>query len=216
MKRTQFDILERLKTYGTVPISAEMIRDSLRGYKYPNNKIQSLVKDGYLIPLKKGYYCVSNKVTNLKYNRFVISNVMYGPSYISTYSALEYYGLIPESVKVTTAVTFKRSNKYQNRLGTFQYAHIPSNFYGFGYETVLNNNSYQIATREKALCDLIILKRNFKIRSKIGMRRYIEEDMRIDFSRVLNFNLDILDACIGRGIKQNELLLLKEVIDEYK
>jgi hypothetical protein len=94
---------------------------------------------------------------------------------------------------------------------------VPKSYYSFGYTTAAESgNSYQIATPEKALCDLIVLKRNFKIQSKKAMLVYLQEDMRIDIDAFSEFDVSIIDKCIMAGVKKNELELLRSIVNDYQ
>jgi predicted transcriptional regulator of viral defense system len=80
------------------------------------------------------------------------------PSYISLEKAMEYYGLIPESVPRYTSVTTKRPGKFISKAGIFEYKHIkPSLFWGYRSVTV-NKQTAFFATPEKALLDYFYLK----------------------------------------------------------
>ena len=216
-KKKQIEILNKLSEYNSAPVNTSAIKSALSAYGYPNNKIASLTDDGFLIRLKKGVFAVSPDITGAALNKYVISNNLYGPSYISFQSALYYYGLIPEAVFSTTAVTFKRSKLYNTQFGTFKYYHVPSAYYSIGFTAVSEGGaSFTIALKEKALCDLIVLNRGQKLQTKKAMHIFLEENMRIDMDGFSDFSIDIIDACIDTGIKKSEIKLLKEIIDDYK
>ena len=216
-KKMQIDIIKNLGKLGSAPISTSTLKSLLNDYDYPNNKIASLTDDGYLIRLRKGLYAVSPEITGDPIDRNIISNNMYGPSYISYHSALYYYGLIPEAVIATTAVTFKNSKSYITPLGSFKYYHVPMDYYSVGYSAISTNNEhYIIALREKALCDLFILNKGIKLQSKKSVSIFLEHDMRVDMDQLAFFDTDIIDECINVGIKKKELSFLKEIINDYK
>jgi len=216
-KKKQIEILNKLSEYDSAPVNTSSIKSALSAYEYPNNKIASLTEDGFLIRLKKGVFAVSPDITGAVPNKYVISNNLYGPSYISFQSALYYYGLIPEAVFSTTAVTFKRSKTYSTPFGTFKYYHVPGAYYSIGFTVVSEEGaSYSIALKEKALCDLVVLNRGQKLQTKRALLTFLEENMRIDMEGLSDFSMDIIDACIDIGIKKNEIRLLREIINDYK
>jgi len=215
--KKQIEIINKLKGFGSVPISTSTLKSVLSGYDHPNNKISNLAVDGYLIRLKKGLYVVSPEITGSPISKYVISNNIYGPSYVSYQSALYYYGLIPEAVITTTAVTLKRSKSYITSIGTIKYYHVPNEYYAVGFTTVLKkDNSYAIALKEKALCDLVFLNRGNKMQSSKAMAAFLEEDMRVDMEQLEDFDMNVIDACLNAGIKKNEIALLREIINEHK
>ena len=216
-KKKQIEIINKLKEYDSAPVDTAAVKGILGTYGYPNNKISSLADEGFLIRLKKGLYVVPPEITGTVLNKYVVSNNIYGPSYISYQSALYHYGLIPEAVITTTAVTFKRSKSYNTPIGTFKYFHVPSNYYSIGFTIASYNDiSYGIALKEKALCDLIVLNRDQKLQSKKAMAAFLEENMRVAMEELAGFDMNVIEACFDVGIKKSEIRFLKEIINDYK
>ena len=87
----------------------------LNNYSNIITKISRLVRDKKLFKIKQGLYETDNKI-----NPFFLSNIIYGPSYISFQTALAYYGIIPERVYVITSATSNKhkSKEYINDFGT--------------------------------------------------------------------------------------------------
>jgi predicted transcriptional regulator of viral defense system len=140
----------------------------------------------------------------------LIANHLYGPSYVSFETALAFYGLIPEKVFAVRSATFKRTKRFENAVGNFEYITVPPAYYSIGIsqQTVENEYTYLLATPEKALCDLILATPNLRLQSAKAMRAYLEEDLRIDFSTVEHWNTEIVRQCVEAGRKQRELKLL--------
>lgn len=69
----------------------------LKDYKRPNDKINEWVRQGQLIPLKRGLYLPSEQ-GKITAEPFVMANMLYGPSYVSSETALAFQGLMPERV----------------------------------------------------------------------------------------------------------------------
>jgi predicted transcriptional regulator of viral defense system len=109
---------------------------------------------GKLIPLRRGFYAFAERYTGTKINPAELANSLYGPSYLSAFWALGYYGLIPERVVTFTSVTSRSPRVFENAFGTFRYQHVkPSAF--FGYRRVdLAGRHILLASPEKALLDL--------------------------------------------------------------
>ena len=114
------------------------------------------VKRGYVIPLKRGMYTLRDSDRETKFSLFYLANQLYSPSYISLESALSYYGFIPEGVYAVTSVTTKKTQSFENELGHFIYRNIQSSRFD-GFTTVLDEfeNSYNIASKERALIDFL-------------------------------------------------------------
>ena len=113
---------------------------------------------GKVIQLRKGFYALAEPFRSRVAHPFLIANHMIRASYVSLQSALAWYGMIPENVPVTTSVTTLRPWSWDTPLGVFAYRHIKAElFHSFGPVEVSPGNVAMLATREKALCDLIHL-----------------------------------------------------------
>jgi predicted transcriptional regulator of viral defense system len=171
-------------------------------------------KQGDIIRLKKGLYVVSEKISRKKISRELIANHLYGVSYLSLETALSHYGLIPEKVFAIRSITTKRAKQFENAFGRFEYISVSTDYFSIGIrqQIVDNEYAYLIATPEKALCDLILTTPNLRLQSVKAMQTYLEDDLRIDFSAVEKFDLDIIRQCIEVGRKKGELGLLLEFL----
>ena len=96
------------------------------------NQLTRWQKKGLLISLRKGIYILNPDDRKIETSQTVIANILYQPSYISLEYALNFYGLIPESVNDVTSVSTRKTTVFNNKLGTFRYQHIkPQAFRGF-------------------------------------------------------------------------------------
>lgn len=196
-----------LKQFGIIPVNFGTLVSALGNYKFPKDKISNLEKTGNLIRLKKGMFVVSPKIHNQSISKELIANHIYGPSYISFEHALSFYGLIPERVYTIRSMTIKRGRKFSTPLGNFEYTNAKKEYFEIGIHQEIIDDKYAflIASREKALCDIIVATHHLRIQSVKAMQEYLEEDLRIDFSTVGNYNLEIIKQCIEFGKKKNEL-----------
>lgn len=159
-----------------IKTTKELMKDYSK-YHSPKNKISREVKNGKIILLKKGIY-----ETDKDADPFFLSSVIYGPSYISFYTALSFYGLIPERACVVNCATLNKSKrkKFINSFSTYTYRDVPKKV--FGIDNIRNfdlkQNPYYIASKEKALLDTLY------ILPKIGNRKellvLLFDDLRID------------------------------------
>jgi predicted transcriptional regulator of viral defense system len=112
----------------------------------------------------------------------IVANLMYRPSYISLYSALAHYGMIPEFVARTTSVTTLKTASFCNEMGAFDYRHLkPDLFWGYHMIDSVNQRKILIALPEKALLDLLYLTPSLKGEDDMLQLRLDEDYMTSDF-----------------------------------
>jgi predicted transcriptional regulator of viral defense system len=198
------NILEQFKV---IPIDYATLLTTFVNYKSPKDKISVLVKHGDLIRLKKGLFVVAPKIHKQSLSKELIANHIYGLSYLSVESALSFYGMIPERVHSTRSVTLKRTKQFSTSIGVFDYVTIPTNYFNIGIRQEFINNQYAflIASPEKAICDMIISSPGLRLQSVKAMQKYLEEDLRIDFSNLESYDMEIIKKCIATGRKKTEL-----------
>lgn len=204
-----------IKPFGNVPLSRQVVLDLLKNYKRPNDKISELMKSGELIPLKNGLYISGSKDDYNNPEPFLIANHLWGPSYISLYSALSYWGLIPERVYEISSITMKVSKKYQTTQGKFTYRFMPSPYYSFGVKSVKLSPKQVvlIATPEKALCDKIITTAGLNLRSPVQTRTFLLDDLRIDLESLGKLNLKEIKSWIDDAPKKQSLRMLVKTLE---
>jgi predicted transcriptional regulator of viral defense system len=116
------------------------------GYKRINDKIAQLKKKDILTPLKSGVYIYNPIHNNTLVSKEIISNVLFGPSYVSLDYALWFHGLIPESVYEVTSLTTKRSNSFETSYGVFSYKQIKKELFNIGLEIKNSKNGKHVQT----------------------------------------------------------------------
>ncbi|MEA3456033.1 MAG: hypothetical protein U9R26_05970, partial [Campylobacterota bacterium] len=163
------------------------------GYKYINDKIKYMKKQGLLTSLKKGLYVYHSPYVKKLISKEIIANNLLGPSYISYEYALHYHGITPERVEEVTSATTKRTKSFSTHYGTFSYKHIDKTLYVLGVEIVSSKQgNFMMAGKEKALCDKIFATKGIKISSQKAMWLFLEEDLRVDKDELFDFNVDIV------------------------
>lgn len=171
------------------------VMDCLKNYKNPRVKLNHLLKIKALIRVKKGIYIFGEKFAKRAYSPEVLANMLYGPSYLSLEWACQYYRLIPEKVTTVTSVTIQRSKRFETPLGLFTYDHLHSDAFPVGVTWIKFSGGRQalFATKEKALADLLVLRRgNFS--SKKHLKETLFEDLRIDEEDFDTLEIDLLKA----------------------
>lgn len=165
-------------------VTVEDLKIKYVNYTDINGKIKREIDKGGIIPLVRGLYETEKNVS-----RLYLPSYIYGPSYISFDTALSYYGMIPEAVYIYTSATFnkRKTKRYTNFFGTFQYRDIPKGAFPFGINTKEENGYvYYIGTREKALCDkLYIMPPVDNIRE---LKEMLFEDLRIEPQTISELN----------------------------
>lgn len=184
-RHTGQNMVDVLYDLPKIPFSYSYIVSLLSGYKKPRDKISSMIKKGEIIQIKRGLYILSPQYGGIV-DKKVAANLIYGPSYISLDYALSYWRLTPEKVEEITCVTNKRNKRFQTEIGVFSYKYINDRKFSYGFELVdEGDQSFFIATREKALCDKIYFEKNLK---KNEIAEYIENNLRIDIDSIKDFD----------------------------
>ncbi len=170
------------------------VMESLSAYKNPRVKLSHLLKIKALVRIKKGIYVFGEKFARQPYSSEVLANMIYGPSYVSLEWACQYYRLIPEKVTAVTSVTTKRSKQFQTPIGLFTYDHLPLDVFPIGFTLVKFSEQQQalIATKEKALADLLVLRRGF-FSSKKHFEETLFEDLRVEEEDLKSLNFELLN-----------------------
>ena len=194
------DLLETwLEPLSEAPFPMAVLNDFLKEYSQPGFKAHMMVKEGKLIRLKRGWFCVNPKYSKKSINHGVVANVLYdGPSYVSIETALSYYGLIPERTMGMTSVVTGRSKTFKTPIGWFSYKSIPEDLFPIGVRSV---NGYLMASPEKALCDYLYTRKDLRIYSPKTLASYLEEDVRFDFDSFANHDPQIFAAYAACGHK---------------
>ena len=204
-----------LRGFGSVPLTGATLSGLLAAYASPKDKVSYMVEQGELIRLKRDLYCVSTKITGQRFFTELIANHLYGPSYVSLETALAFYQLIPERMASTQSVVTKRAKLFQTPLGRFSYQTVPDGYYSVGVrqERADARYAFMIATPEKALCDLLLLRSNLRIASEKAMRSFLEDHMRVDLSELKKPDLSVIDECLATHHKTAELRCLRKVLE---
>lgn len=104
------------------------------------NRLCRLVESHELNRIKNGIYTFSQKNQKKSLNNYLLANTIYGPSYVSLESALEYYSMIPERVFNVTSITPKRTKNFNTPLGSFIYRKIPIESFSVGIKSNTSAN----------------------------------------------------------------------------
>lgn len=147
--------LEFEKSLKTFPVFS--VKDIQKRFpNFDNRRLVEWQQKGYLVKIKRGYYCFSERNRGEQFLQFA-ANKIYSPSYISFESALSYYNLIPEGVFTVTSATTKNTANHTSPIGNFDYKHVKSNLF-FGYKLMKEKDfTIKIAEPEKVLLDFFYI-----------------------------------------------------------
>ncbi|MBI5150261.1 MAG: hypothetical protein HZA28_05785 [Candidatus Omnitrophica bacterium] len=150
--------------------------------------ISRFLKHKEILQLKKGLYIsadfFSKNRGNISYS-FYLANIIRTPSYVSSWSALQFYNLTTEAIHGITSVTPKVTRNYKTKAGNFTYQSIKGDlFSGFSLVHGAGEFDFFIASPAKALFDLLY----FKTRQLRGVRskdiKTLVEELRIDIEEM--------------------------------
>jgi len=165
------------------------------GYKSVGDKINMLKQKGILKSVKQGLYFHSSIVYNNILVKEILANIILGPSYISLEYALSYYGLIPEAVYEITCISTKRSKRFNTEVGSFSYKMIKKELFSIGINMVESKSgNFIIASKEKALCDIIYFSKDASLTSRKTISEFLENDLRIDMDELIEIDISIIQT----------------------
>ena len=204
-----------LLQFAGIPVTGADIKSCFPHLASPEKKIQALEKSGELIRLKRNLFIVNHELTGKRTDERLCANHIYGPSYVSSQWALRYYGMIPERVYLVTSATTKRTRFFETPIGNFSYVQVPVSYFPIGVESYEEQGvSFLMASREKALCDTILLDNFVPGQSLKSLGIYLEEDMRLDMDVLPELDTGIIEQCAQAGRKtqlfKNLIKLIKQ------
>jgi predicted transcriptional regulator of viral defense system len=147
-----------------------------------NTYISRFLRHKEIVALKRGLYVsaafYAKNGHDLSYS-FYLANVARTPSYVSSWTALQYYNLTTEAIRSVTSVTPKVTRTYETMIGTFSYQSIQKELFS-DHSLVTGTFDFFIASPSKALFDLLY----FRTHQFQGVRfediERVVEDLRID------------------------------------
>ncbi len=192
------------------------VMECLKEFSNPRVKLTYLLKIKALIRVKKGLYIFGKKFARRPYSPEVLANMICGPSYVSLEWACQYYRLIPEKVTTVTSVTTLRSRQFQTPIGLFTYDHIPLRVFPVGVLLIKFSDKQQalMATKEKALVDLLVVRRG-SFRSKKQFEETLLEDLRVEEEDIKTLDLKLLKD-IYRAQSHSAIKYLIQLRESYE
>lgn len=198
-------------------IDYQTLKGALASYKSKRDKISQLIKTGEIIRIKKGLYVLNESYRHGNISLEHVSNLLYGPSYVSLEYALSYYGFIPEKVEIVTAVTTGRSRGFKTPLGVFTYRNIALPPFSSGMEIIEFQPGirFMMASPEKALADFIQSQKGVPSHSSQQYEQYLFENIRLDEKLLSNLSLREMKA-FSTSYKSQKLSRLCHIIKQMQ
>ena len=139
-----------------------------------------------IIPLKNGLYISTNFYNKNKGDisySFYLANILRTPSYVSSWTALQYYDLTTESIHNITSVTSKITRSYKTKVGNFAYQSIQRELLS-DFSLIEGNFNFFIASPSKALFDLLYFKTSQFRGIQIANIESVVEELRIEIDEM--------------------------------
>jgi predicted transcriptional regulator of viral defense system len=187
----------------------QLLISLLGNLKKPRDKISALLAENKIVRVKKGLYVFGQEWRQKPLCLETIANLIYGPSCISFETALNHYGMIAERAQVITSLAIGDSKMFYTPLGTFEYRAIAKEKFKVGIEYIDlgDEGGYFIASREKAVVDLIY--RTAGIRTLEQLRFFLFEEMRLDESMFRKLDFSKLQELCNAYQKTSVKMLVK-------
>lgn len=172
-------------------VSASDIHKALGG-KYSKfalkKRIFQLKEKGWLVPLKRGLYFVSDISSRgfVNVSPFVIAGAFCKDSYVSLDSALSHYGFFEQMLRAVSSVTSLKPRKYVFQHNTYRYLKIARELF-FGFKTENIEGYYtQIAELEKVILDYLYFK-NDTYSIDLLLEKLQKAKDRVDFNKLFGY-----------------------------
>lgn len=164
-------------------------------------------RKGYISMAAPGFYVLAGSIENER-DLFAVASRLYTPSFVSLESALAWHGLIPETPLSVTSVTTRKTRTISSEIGEFIYRTVKPDYW-FGYEVEGTQSSrFMMAKPERAIIDLLYLRRDLRTPEDIVELRLNEERL-----RPLNDNLLMTAERFKSKVLQKRCHMLTEVLE---
>ena len=170
-------------------------------------RLSRWVQQDKLIKLRRGKYALAFDDWREGPSAYFISNYLHRPSYVSLHSALEFHGLIPESVAVIQAIVPRHGGEWETPLGRFRYHCLRQpRFCGYReYSSSRSQDLFQsrflMATPEKALLDLFYLEKGEWTEARLQQMRFQNLEI-LDRGRLVRALRTMQNRRVNRSVER--------------
>jgi predicted transcriptional regulator of viral defense system len=187
----QSELLENLIVkYGQIVTSDQIFKEAERfwDYRQAKNLVTKLVKNGWLVRIKRGLYTISDLSSRgfLTLSPYVVANLLVPHSYVSFESALQHYGMFDQLTDKTISVSLKMYKAVS--LNSMEYSFVKTKpEYYFGWQDIqVDNQTAKVASPEKALIDIVNFhKSQYSI--DLVIEKLMEHNKDIDMARLTDY-----------------------------
>ena len=196
----QSELLERLLVkHGQIVTFQDIFAEAKDNWDYQQakNLITKLVKNGWLIRIKRGLYAISDLSNRgfLSLSFYTVAGLLVEDSYVSFESALQYHGMFDQLTGKTISMSLKKFKTA--RLNNMEYNFIQTKknlFFGW-QETIIDGKTVRIATAEKALLDIINFHKS-KYAIDLVVEKIKEHLYDLDLARLAEYLKEYSEATI--------------------
>jgi len=154
------ELLERLiAKYGKVATAKQIEAEAKDTWDYQqmHNRIQQLVKNGWLVRIKRGLYAVNDLSSRgfLSISPYVVASLLVEDSYVSFEAALNFHGMFDQFVQLYSSVSLKQYRLTELESIQYKFIKTKEKFFVGWEEVEIENMTAKIASAEKVLVDLI-------------------------------------------------------------
>jgi predicted transcriptional regulator of viral defense system len=148
--------------------------------------ISRSLKRKEIITLKNGLYVSADfynkNKDDISYS-FYLANILRKPSYVSSWTALQYYNLTTEVIHTITSITPKVTRAYKTKIGNFSYQSIKKELFS-DFSSAKGKFDFFIASPAKALFDLLYFKTHRFRGMPFGNIKPLVAELRIDIDEM--------------------------------
>lgn len=164
LSKKDAELLENLIVKCGLFISFEQISNELRSgenLQRVKNVVGKLIKQGWLVRIKRGIYYISNLESRgtINISPIVAAQILVEDSYISCEAALQYYGMFDQYLRTITSISLKR--RKTKTIQNINYRFITtkkSNYFGWR-KFQIDGREIKVAEAEKAILDILSFSR---------------------------------------------------------
>jgi predicted transcriptional regulator of viral defense system len=184
----QSNLLENLIVKrGLIVTSGQIFKEaeSFWDYKQSKNLATKLVKNGWLIRIKRGLYAISDLSTRgfLTLSPYLVANLLVPDSYVSFESALARNAMFDQLTDKTVSVSLKTYKSVKMANTEYRFVKTKPEYY-FGWQDIqVDNKIAHVATPEKALIDVINFHRS-QYSVDLVIEKLLEHKNDLDMTRL--------------------------------
>lgn len=139
--------------------------------EFDNKQLTRRQAKWYIHKIIDGYWIFEDKIAKYGESEY-ISNIIHEPSYISLEQGLRYYDMIPEEVRIYTAVTSNKTKIFKTKLWTYRYQSIKPELMRWYDMVKIWEKMVKIGKLEKILLDYIYLHPEIKSEDDLEEMRF--------------------------------------------